>query len=112
YDTDDPNPAKDVIVGNNPYDHQQLLFQHTMCCTTTQQHCIQYEMNVIEYYSEVISILEYQTYSLQSDVTLGQFLEQFCFDTTYKCKALGCSRNMIEHDRSFIHQRGRVNISV
>ena len=43
---------------------------------------------------------------------MGQFLEQYCFDLTYKCKARGCNRTILEHERSFVHHNGRINITV
>jgi 1-phosphatidylinositol-3-phosphate 5-kinase len=48
----------------------------------------------------------------QKDVTLGEFLEEFCFNPSHRCKVRDCNRDMIEHERTFLHGNGRLNISV
>ncbi|PRP82442.1 FYVE finger-containing phosphoinositide kinase [Planoprotostelium fungivorum] len=91
--------VSDVMPKNNILDHQQILYLHSLYCSTTTRQCAPYETFSVEYYGE-------------HDITLGQFLESFCFDTSYKCAHQECGRNMIEHERSFVHRDGRVNIVI
>ncbi len=46
----------------------------------------------------------------KNDLTLGQFLENYCF--SFKCKIEGCNLSMIEHERTFVHNTGRLNITL
>ena len=48
----------------------------------------------------------------RSDITIGQFLEQHCFNTTSVCQVSGCGRPLIEHERTFVHASGRLHVSV
>ena len=95
----DNNGFKNITIQPTFYDHQKILYLHSLCCNTTQQQCIPFEFNLIEYYQ-------------LSDLTLGLFLEQYCFDTTYRCKYQGCNRSMLEHERCFMHGNGRLNITI
>lgn len=38
-----------------------------------------------------------------NDITLGGFLERYCFRPSYHCPNSACTRPMVEHIRSFVH---------
>lgn len=61
--------------------------------------CQEPEIHVIEYY-------------LASDMTLGQYLEELCFDSTYLCSAESCQRPMLMHFRSYAHGTARINVLI
>lgn len=44
------------FVGTNlsPYEHQKILYLHSLCCVTTSKQCVPFEAHVAEYYSEVV----------------------------------------------------------
>jgi 1-phosphatidylinositol-3-phosphate 5-kinase len=50
-------------------------------------------------------------YSLQ-DVSLGQFLRDSCFNLSLKCQNPNCKKSVLDHNLSFIHNDGLINISV
>jgi hypothetical protein len=39
-------------------------------------------------------------------------LENYCFDLQLQCKAKDCNRSMLDHERSFFHHKGRLNVSI
>ncbi|KAJ1927730.1 Mitochondrial distribution and morphology protein 12, partial [Linderina pennispora] len=47
----------------------------------------------------------------RTDVTLGQYLEEMCFDLNYDCPGSSrtCTHPMYEHRRSYIHHNGRID---
>jgi hypothetical protein len=78
---------------------QHILYLHTLFCHATASQCITHEMHYIDYYS-------------RNDLTLGQFLENYCFNLQLQCKAKNCNRSMLDHERSFFHHKGRLNVSI
>ena len=47
-----------------------------------------------------------------NDVTLGNFIESYCLRPTYKCPNAQCEDSMESHIRTFVHNNGRVTISM
>ncbi|GAB6019595.1 1-phosphatidylinositol-3-phosphate 5-kinase [Chamberlinius hualienensis] len=45
-----------------------------------------------------------------NDVTLGGFLEKYCFRTSYTCPSSTCDAPMLDHIRRFVHSKGCVFI--
>eukprot|EP00727_Mastigamoeba_balamuthi_P003256 m51a1_g12928 putative 1-phosphatidylinositol-3-phosphate 5-kinase fab1a (988) ;mRNA; f:71-3170 len=62
--------------------------------------CIPFEYHRVDYYSG------------RSDMCLGNFLEQYCFNVGQRCPSAACGRPVLEHERSFLHGGGRVDITV
>lgn len=56
----------------------------------------------------VIQISFYGT----NDVSLGNFIENYCLRPSYKCPNAQCEDSMESHIRSFVHYNGRVTISM
>lgn len=46
----------------------------------------------------------------RNDITLGGFLERYCFRTSYMCPSSSCDSPMTEHVRRFVHESGCVHI--
>ena len=46
-----------------------------------------------------------------NDVSLGAFLEQYCFDENYQCTAM-CNVPIRNHVRGFVHNQGRVLVGM
>jgi hypothetical protein len=95
------------ILGLNPmeqehpsYSQQNLVYVHSLLCSSTSTQCIPHELHAIDYYSD-------------NDITLGEFLEQMCFDANIICQVKDCNKSAVQHERAFIHgTSGRVNVSV
>lgn len=47
---------------------------------------------------------------MPQDKALGEFLEENCFDLSAKCES--CKRGVLDHLMSFVHNDGRVDITV
>ncbi|KAL8580115.1 hypothetical protein ACOMHN_061229 [Nucella lapillus] len=50
------------------------------------------------------------TYYGRNDITLGGFLERFCFRESYTCPSPTCEVPMVEHIRRFVHGQGCCNV--
>ena len=42
----------------------------------------------------------------RNDITLGGFLERYCFRESYTCPSKTCDVPMSEHIRRFVHEQG------
>lgn len=48
----------------------------------------------------------------RNDISLGMFLERYCFRKTYLCPARQCDTPMLHHLRRFVHEQGCVTIAL
>lgn len=48
----------------------------------------------------------------RNDITLGSFLERYCFRTSYQCPSQACSASMLQHVRRFVHYPGCVQVTL
>ncbi|KAM7152946.1 1-phosphatidylinositol 3-phosphate 5-kinase isoform 1-T1 [Macrochelys suwanniensis] len=46
----------------------------------------------------------------KNDLTLGVFLERYCFRPSYQCPSMFCETPMVHHVRRFVHGQGYVQI--
>ncbi|XP_070278104.1 1-phosphatidylinositol 3-phosphate 5-kinase isoform X9 [Myotis yumanensis] len=46
----------------------------------------------------------------KNDLTLGIFLERYCFRSSYQCPSMFCDTPMVHHVRRFVHGQGCVQI--
>uniref|UniRef100_A0A8D0GHP6 1-phosphatidylinositol 3-phosphate 5-kinase n=1 Tax=Sphenodon punctatus TaxID=8508 RepID=A0A8D0GHP6_SPHPU len=46
----------------------------------------------------------------KNDLTLGVFLERYCFRSSYQCPSMFCETPMVHHIRRFVHGQGCVQI--
>lgn len=44
------------------------------------------------------------------DLTLGHFLESYCFRPHYSCPNADCPQPMMKHERRFVHDRGQLAV--
>ncbi|KAJ3096281.1 1-phosphatidylinositol-3-phosphate 5-kinase [Phlyctochytrium bullatum] len=89
----------DVAENLSLVHHQNLMFLFSSICTDTLMPCEAPENHVIEYYKG-------------SDMSLGQFLENLCYSSSFICQAKNCNLPMIRHFRSYAHGQGRVNVLI
>jgi 1-phosphatidylinositol-3-phosphate 5-kinase len=45
-----------------------------------------------------------------NDISLGSFLERYCFRSSYACPSESCETSMVRHVRRFVHDMGCVHI--
>ncbi|XP_034244231.1 1-phosphatidylinositol 3-phosphate 5-kinase isoform X2 [Thrips palmi] len=48
----------------------------------------------------------------RNDITLGSFLERYCFRTTFTCPSQTCTTSMLQHVRRFVHYPGCVQVTL
>lgn len=46
----------------------------------------------------------------RNDITLGAFLERYCFSPTYTCPSSECTVAVRDHIRKFVHDAGCVDV--
>ncbi|KAG9305891.1 hypothetical protein G9A89_016543 [Geosiphon pyriformis] len=83
----------------SPFAHQNIVVLYSNVCTVTQAPCQGPEVHIIEYYSE-------------SDRTLGQYLEEMCYDSNYLCPAKTCDRPLLMHYKSYCHGYARISVVI
>ncbi|CAM9557937.1 unnamed protein product, partial [Chrysoparadoxa australica] len=86
-----------MLCRTSPEEHQNLLM--TSVWMTQCHQCCPAEVKGISYYTT-------------QDLSLGQFLLTSCFKADLKCQSPACKRSARDHTLSFIHDQGRVSITV
>lgn len=84
----------------SPLNQQSIQYLHTLCCRETGKQCIPYAIHKIDYYSS------------ETDLPMIRFLRDYCFVKKKRCSVEECSYPLMSHDRSFLHGRGRLNITL
>ena len=79
------------------FDHQSILVTSVWLAGNVQ--CSPAEVKGICYYTD-------------QDVSLGQFLQDSCFNLGLKCQNPSCKKSVLDHTLSFVHNDGQVNIKV
>lgn len=81
-------------------DYQYILVLHAIALRNgAKTQCVPYEIAVFEFYGE-------------KERCLGQFLEDCCFCSDRPCKVKECKESMRYHERSFLHNNGRIDIVI
>lgn len=84
----------------DPNNHQTLavLFSSYSCTSdNAPNYCVSPWVVNMEFYGS-------------NDITLGGFLERYCFRSSYICPSASCVTPMTEHVRKFVHGSGCVHI--
>uniref|UniRef100_T1E1T0 1-phosphatidylinositol-3-phosphate 5-kinase n=1 Tax=Cupiennius salei TaxID=6928 RepID=T1E1T0_CUPSA len=84
----------------DPKNHQTLavLFSSYSCTSdNAPNYCVSPWVVKMEFYGS-------------NDITLGGFLERYCFRSSYICPSTSCVTPMTEHVRKFVHGAGCVHI--
>ncbi|XP_077011026.1 1-phosphatidylinositol 3-phosphate 5-kinase isoform X9 [Tamandua tetradactyla] len=84
----------------NPGNHQRLcvLFSSSSAqSSNAPSACVSPWIVTMEFYGK-------------NDLTLGIFLERYCFRPSYQCPSMFCDTPMVHHIRRFVHGQGCVQI--
>ncbi|XP_062390318.1 1-phosphatidylinositol 3-phosphate 5-kinase isoform X4 [Sardina pilchardus] len=84
----------------NPINHQRLcvLFSSSSAQSSNAPNpCVSPWIVTMEFYGK-------------NDLTLGIFLERYCFRPSYQCPSMFCETPMVHHIRRFVHGNGCVQI--
>lgn len=86
-------------ISLDPFAHQHIVVLHSLICNKCVEPCQPPELQLIEYYHE-------------SDVTLGQYLEDLCYKINSSCSFKGCEEQLISHVKNYIHEGGGIKVSI
>ncbi|XP_035378715.1 1-phosphatidylinositol 3-phosphate 5-kinase isoform X3 [Electrophorus electricus] len=84
----------------NPVNHQRLCVLFSSSSSQSQNApnpCVSPWIVTMEFYGK-------------NDLTLGIFLERYCFRPSYQCPSMYCETPMVHHIRRFVHGSGCVQI--
>ncbi|KAK9478476.1 hypothetical protein V1514DRAFT_330808 [Lipomyces japonicus] len=82
----------------DPFMYQHITILYSLSCQITTAPCTGPELVSIQYYHD-------------GDCTLGQFIEGICDTADQRCSD-GCSYILAQHYRSYVHDKGRINVNV
>ncbi|KAK0041710.1 1-phosphatidylinositol 3-phosphate 5-kinase [Biomphalaria pfeifferi] len=84
----------------DPVNHQKLMVLFSSYSYKSSNHpqpCVYPWIVTMEFYG-------------RNDITLGAFLERFCFRKQYVCPSATCERPMADHIRRFVHGNACINL--
>ncbi|XP_063957816.1 1-phosphatidylinositol 3-phosphate 5-kinase-like isoform X2 [Lytechinus pictus] len=91
------HPVYDCL---DPYHHQKILLQFSSYSHHSGNmpgHCIHPWMVTMEFYG-------------YNDITLGMFLDRYCFSANYLCPSETCDTLMANHVRRFVHGNASIQV--
>lgn len=92
-------PKRDCLDLNN-HQHLSVLFSSFASTSPNAPNpCVNPWIVTMEFYGK-------------NDVTLGAFLERFCFRESYVCPASPCDTPMVDHVRRFVHENGCITVDL
>ncbi|KAI0539585.1 hypothetical protein GGR58DRAFT_512283 [Xylaria digitata] len=96
----DAESWENYIQGNldlfNPYAHQNIVVLHSP------------QLMSFGFYDEHTD----HGNEMNPDCTLGQYIEDVCYDAESTCTANGCDRKMYEHHRTYVHGEARITVFI
>ncbi|KGO58653.1 Zinc finger, FYVE/PHD-type [Penicillium expansum] len=99
------------VAGNpnmfDPYAHQNLVILYSLVCTTTSVPCLGPDTFALEFYNE-----HGDDTIFESDLTIGQYVEDLCHTANSVCTVNGCEKRMFEHHRQYVHGEAQISILV
>ncbi|KAI5864874.1 hypothetical protein GGS23DRAFT_467344 [Durotheca rogersii] len=100
------------IQGNiglfEPYAHQRIVVLHSIICTETKIPCLEPTLIAFGFYDEHVDFPS----GMSPDCTLGQYIEDVCYNSDDLCKSNNCDRKMGDHHRTYVHGESLITIFV
>ncbi|OGE58500.1 hypothetical protein PENARI_c001G09213 [Penicillium arizonense] len=91
----------------DPYSHQNLVVLYSLVCTTTSVPCSGPDVFALEFYNE-----HGDDVIFESDLTIGQYVEDLCHSANAVCTVNGCEKRMFEHHRQYVHGDAQISVLV
>ncbi|KAJ5959901.1 Zinc finger FYVE/PHD-type [Penicillium vulpinum] len=99
------------VAGNSnmfdPYSHQNIVVLYSVVCTTTSVPCLGPDTFALEFYNERGDNMVFE-----SDLALGQYVEDLCHAANSVCTVNGCEKRMFEHHRQYVHGEAQISVLV
>ena len=89
----------------DPYAHQNIVVLFSFVATATSVPCQGPDLLAFSFYNE-----QEQQEDFEADCTLGQYVEDLCFQANDACTAESCDRKMLEHHRQYVHGQAQVSV--
>ncbi|KAG0232821.1 1-phosphatidylinositol-3-phosphate 5-kinase [Actinomortierella wolfii] len=84
----------------SPFAYQNLAVLFINYCTVTKTACVNPGIRIIQFYH------------IETDVTLGHYLEQICWESIFICPANNCDCLLRDHHRIYAHGDAKIIVSV
>ncbi|KAG0269558.1 1-phosphatidylinositol-3-phosphate 5-kinase [Actinomortierella ambigua] len=84
----------------SPFAYQNLAFLFSNYCTVTKTTCVGPAIRLIQFYHA------------DTDVTLGHYLEQICWESVFICPSDMCDCLLRDHQRIYAHGDAKIIVSV
>lgn len=99
------------IQGNvdlfDPYAHQNIVVLYSVICTDTKIPCTEPGLVAFNFYNE-----QHYDAEVNPDCTLGHYIEDLVYSKNDICDANGCERKMMNHHRTYVHDKSRITVFV
>jgi 1-phosphatidylinositol-3-phosphate 5-kinase len=83
----------------SPFTQQNIMVLYTNWSKSSMIPCVDPQPHLIEYYRD-------------SDLTLGQFIEDMCFGSKFICPVKNCEQPMLMHYRTYAHGGGKITVTI
>ncbi|KAI5923874.1 hypothetical protein F4810DRAFT_666375 [Camillea tinctor] len=101
---------ENYIQGNldlfDPYAHQNIVVLHSVICTETKIPCVEPSLIALGFYDDHVE----HNHNLDPDCTLGQYIEDLCYNANSTCTINNCNRKMYEHHQTYVHGEARITV--
>ena len=91
----------------DPYAHQNIAVLYSMVCTVTTVPCFGPGLLALGFYNEHETDVAFE-----ADCTLGQYIEELCFNAKNICLVNGCEKRLLDHHRQYVHGEAQLNVFV
>ncbi|KAH6569672.1 hypothetical protein BASA60_008142 [Batrachochytrium salamandrivorans] len=95
----DPRSIIGHVDSLSPFTQQNITVLYSNICRGNTVSCIPAHQSLIEYYGD-------------SDLTLGQYLENLCLESCFVCPVKGCEHILMAHSRIYAHGNYRVIVDI
>ncbi|EXJ79104.1 1-phosphatidylinositol-3-phosphate 5-kinase [Capronia epimyces CBS 606.96] len=91
----------------DPYAHQNIVVLFSQVSTETSVPCSGPDLLAFSFYNEHETEAEFE-----ADCTLGQYVEDLCYQANEICQSEACERKMYEHHRQYVHGEAQITVFV
>ncbi|OAJ42226.1 hypothetical protein BDEG_25711 [Batrachochytrium dendrobatidis JEL423] len=95
----DPRSILSHVNGLSIFSQQNITILYSNICRGNTIPCIPAHQSLIQYYGD-------------TDLTLGQYLENLCLESCFVCPIKGCENTLMAHSRIYVHGNYRLIVNV
>ncbi|KIX07103.1 uncharacterized protein Z518_05080 [Rhinocladiella mackenziei CBS 650.93] len=91
----------------DPFAHQNIVVLFSQVSTETSVPCSGPDLLAFSFYNEHETEAEFE-----ADCTLGQYVEDLCYQANETCRSDACEKKMHEHHRQYVHGEAQITVFV